>query len=658
MSINNVNNLNKADLVKLAMAKKGGKTAEAQKPAYMTMSGSVFNAPAPNTTSKTSTTTSTKTTTSSNIDKLNDAQKSYEDIDSLKTTKQLRNAISDLENDMQSMNPIEKMRARIKLNKLNEKKSEVAEQEFQDSMNNLKSIGSGQGTTKSSASKSTGNSKEVDGRNVSASEGKAMAADAEADAGSVEKQTTQTEANTKEMNKLSKNSVKLNKELNKSEKKFNKQMQKDTKEVQENEKQIQKEIKAIEEKSMQVTDMQRELESLQSSGGDAKRMQELAQQIGTTADSMVESRANIQKLQTATSKKIATMNRVTMSQSKYYLKLEKGIEDNQKTSDKVLKVAEKIDDISQTVSQVGSITKKVGKGMIITGQAMSCNPFTAAAGAALISAGGFTEKAGTVVELVGNYGSAAANVTKAACHAANGNFAAALQCAGSAIQSGAAAAKGTKELDKSFKAVDEQVKSAQDQLAAGTAAKQAAAELEKNGELGGMTKKQAAAGMKEELLGQMQNGQVDGKELLNQVKNKNTVGQAIDTANGTFGNVQNTFNQAKEAGLNNLAQSGKKITEKSTKKAINNSFNSSLSEQRSKRLAAATGSMTNPIKGKTSSFENATKVGKGLSTLGAQIGQKQGTQQAGRKQGSYTIPNYTINYEMLERTNKLLRRRA
>ena len=654
MSINNVNNLNKADLVKLAMAKKGVKTADAQKPAYMTMSGSVFNAPAPNTTNKTSTTTSAKTTTSSNMDKLNDAQKSYEDIDSLKTTKEIRNAISDLENDMQSMNFFEKMRAKIKLNKLNEKKSEVAEQEFQDSMNNLKSIGRGQGTTKSSASKSTGNSKEIDGKNVSASEGKAMASDAEADAGSVEKQTTQTEANTKEMNKLSKSSVKLNKELVKSEKKFNKQMQKDTKEVQESEKQIQKEIKAMEEKSQQVTDMQRELESLQSSGGDAKRMQELSQQIGTTADSMVESRANIQKLQTATSKRIATMNRVTMSQSKYYLKLEKGIEDNQKASDKVLKVAEKIDDISQTVQQTGSILQKVGTGMIAAGAAMSwCG-----AGSALITAGKVVKKVGNVTEMVGQYGSAAANITKTACHVANGNFAAALQSAGSAIQSGAAAVKGTKELGKNFKAVDEQVKNAQDQLAAGTAAKQAAAELEKSGELGGMTKKQAAAGMKEELLGQMQNGQVDGKELLNQVKDKDTVGEAIGTAKGTFGNVQNTFNQAKEAGLNNLAQSGKKITEKSTRKAINNSFNSSLSEQRSNRLAAATGSMTNPIKGKTSSFDNATKVGKGLSTLGAKMGQKQGTQQAGRKQGGYTIPNYSVNYEMLERTNKLLRRRA
>ena len=71
----------------------------------------------------------------------------------------------------------------------------------------------------------------------------------------------------------------------------------------------------------------------------------------------------------------------------------------------------------------------------------------------------------------------------------------------------------------------------------------------------------------------------------------------------------------------------------------------------------ATGTMTNPIKGKTSSFDNAMKVGKGLSTLGAKMGQ--GTQQTGKTQNKgYTIPNYTVNYDMLERTNKLLRRRA
>ena len=184
-----------------------------------------------------------------------------------------------------------------------------------------------------------------------------------------------------------------------------------------------------------------------------------------------------------------------------------------------------------------------------------------------------------------------------------------------------------------------------------------AAVPEAKGALDGMTKKQAAAGMKEELLGQMQNGQVDGKELLNQVKNKDTIGQAVGTAQGTFGNVQTTFANAKQAGLNNLAQSGKKITEKSTKKAINGSYNQSLAQQKSNRLAKATGGMTNPIKGKTSSYDNAMKVGKGLSTLGAKM--NQGTQQAGRPQSkNYTIPNYTVNTAMLERGNKLLRRRA
>ena len=44
MSIN-VNSMNKADLVKLAMKKQSGKTATANQPSYMTKNGSIFNAP-------------------------------------------------------------------------------------------------------------------------------------------------------------------------------------------------------------------------------------------------------------------------------------------------------------------------------------------------------------------------------------------------------------------------------------------------------------------------------------------------------------------------------------------------------------------------------------------------------------------------------------
>lgn len=689
MSINNVNNLNKADLVKLALAKKSGQTTSANQPSYMTKNGSVFNAPDPGKTKA----TTTKSTAKSDVDTLNNAQKSYENIDKLKTTKDLRNAISDLENDMQGMNFLEKASAKMKLKKLNEKKSDVAKQEYENSMTNLKSIASGKGTSKSSNSSKAGSANATEGGHASVSEGKQMAKEAKGDQTSAKEGRAQTEKNTQQMNTLSKKSTKLNKDLKKSEKSFNKQIQQGTKEVQSNQAKILKETQSMNDAQMEIASMQSELQSLtadstgmgeksafslklagedsnpaatqkssvssvSSSGGDEKRIQELSQKIGQKSDAMTASGANIQKLQAQTGKRIATMNRVTLSQSKYYLKQQKGLEANQKTSDKILKVADKIDNISQTVSQVGQITQKVGKGMIIAGQAMTSNPFTAAAGAALISAGGVAEKVGTVTELVGNYGSAAANVTKAACNAANGNFAAALQSAGSAIQSGAAAAKGTKELDKSFKGIDDQVKNAQDQLAAGTAAKQAAKDLEAKGGLEGMTKKQAAAGMKEEMLGKIQNGEVNGKDLLNQVKDKKTIGQAAGTAQGTFGTVSSDFGKAELTGQASLLKNGKELSDKNIKKSTNSAYKDTLAQKKNTRLG--TGSLTNPIKAKSSPYDNAMKLGQVTSNVGtaaAKMGL--GSQQGGRTQTAaqrHTTSSIPTNNKMLARGNRLIKR--
>ena len=45
MGVSNVNNQNQINLVKLALARGGTKTATSNKPAYMQMTGSIFNAP-------------------------------------------------------------------------------------------------------------------------------------------------------------------------------------------------------------------------------------------------------------------------------------------------------------------------------------------------------------------------------------------------------------------------------------------------------------------------------------------------------------------------------------------------------------------------------------------------------------------------------------
>ena len=45
MGVSNVNNRNPVELVKLAMQKQAASAAAARKPDYMTMTGSIFNAP-------------------------------------------------------------------------------------------------------------------------------------------------------------------------------------------------------------------------------------------------------------------------------------------------------------------------------------------------------------------------------------------------------------------------------------------------------------------------------------------------------------------------------------------------------------------------------------------------------------------------------------
>lgn len=703
MSIN-VNNLSKADLVKLAMQKQSGKISTANQPSYMTKNGSIFNAP--NLQNTAQTTKSEKTSTSDGIAKLNNTQNSqesklYNNLDNIKTADQGREAIAQLKQDMEGMNPLQKLPMQAKLNKLQEKQKDLAKQEFEDSQANLKSIAQGNraidkdGTsTKGASSKSSGN--------VSAEDGKAQAEDAKQENAKLEKQTAETEKDAKEVQGYQKDAKKTQQNVKKDEAKFNKEIAKESKTIQANQQEMAKESEKMATTRAEIDSLQAELQSLtadntgigersafslklageqspqqangsfnsnSASDDTNSRVAELQAQIGEKAGTMEVSGQKLQKLQTSTNKSITVMHNKVRLKSIYYQTAQKTMEAEQKTTDKILKVANKVDDISQTVSQVGKTLQYVGKGMIIAGKAMTCNPFTAAAGAALITAGGFTQKTGTVTELVGNYGSAAANVTKAACNAANGNFAAALQCAGAAIQSGAAAAKGTESLKENMNAINDQVENAKNELAAGTAANQAAKEMAqqakevgedgKLSEMGqafkdsGMTRKQAAAGMKAEMLGKINSGEISGDQLLDQVRNKNgaTLSQATSAAQGSFGKVSSDFAKAELTGQQALRDAGKELSDKNIKKATDTAYKNSLAK------STGTGAGSKLIKQGSSSYDKLAQVGKGLTEIGAKA--SKGTQQAGRsKSKSYSYPNYTIDYNRLARGEKLMNRRV
>ena len=99
--VNGVNNLSKAELAQLALAKKGVGTASAQKPSWMTPEGSIYNAP--------------KTETKEEPKSINDLKSL--NIDNLKTKSQCQKALQDIEN-FENQNPFLK-------HLLNEKKQEI-----------------------------------------------------------------------------------------------------------------------------------------------------------------------------------------------------------------------------------------------------------------------------------------------------------------------------------------------------------------------------------------------------------------------------------------------------------------------------------------------------------------------------------------------------
>lgn len=693
MSIN-VNNLSKADLVKLAMKSQSGKTTSANQPSYMTKNGSIFNAP--NAKQTTQTKDAKPTTVSEGIEKLKNAQaqktdekKLYSDVDSIKTAEQGREAIAQLKEDINgATNLLQKMTLQKQLNKLQEKQKGLAKQEFEDSQANLKSIAQGNGAIESNGSTSSSSSNKIDGKKVSADEGKAMANDAEQETRQAERETDNIKKDGQQVEGYQKDAKKTQQNVKKDEAKFNKEIAKESKQIEKNQTEMAKESETMTQTKTEIDALQSELQSLTAdstgigensafslklageqntnqangtSGTDdtASRIEELQNQIGIKADSMQVSSQKLAKLQTSTNKSITVMHNKVRLKSIYYSKAQKTMETQQKTTDKILNGAQKFDDAMQTLSQVGKTLQYVGKGMIIAGKALASNPFTAAAGAALITAGGFTQKTGTVTEMAGNYGSAAANVVKTACHVADGNFAAALQTAGAALQSSAAAAKSTQGLQDNMKAIDASVEQAQTEAAASVQAKEMAKEMKESGKLDemGMTQKQASSTIKGNIMEDVNSGKLEYKDgqfrtashgiemgADGKLYSTGNVGQMSGTHSSviTGGTTDNTIVSSHSGTLGGAAGTGEKL---SVGQKIKNGIKSGVQ------------SAKEGIKKAAKDPDTLAKIGKQMTTLGASMMQK--SQQAGRAttgSKNYSYPQYTINYDRLERGQNMMKK--
>ena len=319
----------------------------------------------------------------------------------------------------------------------------------------------------------------------------------------------------------------------------------------------------------------RDPNSGETSNPNQDRINELQTIIGANATLLQSNGQQIYSLQRSSSRTITKMTKTNANYVKVNQQNSKAITQNQSKTDKVIETATSIEQISALVSQTGQAVNYAGKGLVALGATMSSNPFTAAVGAALISTGNVMQKVGTVVNMVGNYGQMAANVTKTAAYAADGNLAGALTSAASAIQTGSAAVKSTKNLNKSFQEINKQANQATQKLAANTAARETVKDMSAE-ELGGMSKKQARKSVSAQLQSQMADGTIStdakwAKGQLNDLKEQMTSVPKDGTsiAQEALNNSKTQFADAVTSAGGSIENGVVSGLDKKTKKAIN-----------------------------------------------------------------------------------------
>ena len=479
MGVSNVNNQNKINAIKLNLGAQA-KKASANKPAYMHMTGSIFDAPGAK--------NSSSTATASSLNELN-------------TTRSL--------------------------NELNGSKGTSTTNKSEGSGSSLDNITQIDNAADGKAAAASAEK--------SADEVKSLTSDTQQDQKTVEKFDKDAQKLDKQ---ITKDDKKFQTKLKKQEselKKDNDKLQKLVKETEETQKEVenaQNELDSLLGSASFSTG-----KSDGASNPNQDRINELSTFIGGKVSLMQANGQQIYSLQRSSSKTIKQMNKTNANYVKVNQQNQKAITQNQSSTSKVIDVATKIEQISSLVSQTGQAVNIAGKGLVALGSAMS---WAFGAGAALIATGQVMQKVGTVVEMVGNYGQMAANVTKTAAYAAEGNLAGALTSAAGAIQTGAAAVKSTKDLGKTFESINSQANQATQKLASNAAARDAVKDMTEE-QLGGMSKKEMRKSVSAQLQGQMAADKTGAFQdnLINDikdgtVKNNNSVNLAASTAKDSF----------------------------------------------------------------------------------------------------------------------------
>lgn len=426
MGISNVNNVNKIDLTKLNFGSKTVKTDN--RPEYLKMTGSIFNAPG------------VKGTTTSTLGTLN----TNRSLSELRSTPAKAKSTGTGSSNEGSNN------GGTEIKSASEGKAAAANANSQASK--VKSQ-----TTEMKSSEKTVNKYSAD----------------------AQKQEKKAETQDKKFQKTLKAQEKEVKE-------YNLKLQKTIKENLETQTEITNAQNELDSLLGQSSFSANNNNGTSTSNNNSARIKELQTFIGTKSKLVQNNGKTIYSLQRSSSRTLTKMKKTNATYVKTNKRNMKNVASTQTKAAKVAQTAQKFEQIAAMVSQLGQTVNLAGKGLEALGHASFMG---AGVGAALIATGQVMQKVGNVVELVGNYGQTAASVTKGAAMAADGNLAGAMQAFGSAAATGAAAVKSTKGLKQTFGDIDKSAKEATKKLAANQVAKEKVKGMSKE-ELGGLSKKQ------------------------------------------------------------------------------------------------------------------------------------------------------------------------
>lgn len=548
MGISNVNNVNKIDLTKL---KFGSRTVTTDnRPEYLKMTGSIFNAPG------------VKGTTTSTLGTLN-TNRSLSELRS--TPAKAKSTGTGSSNDGSNNGGTE-------IKSASEGKAAAANANSQASK--VKSQ-----TTEMKSSEKTVNKYSAD----------------------AQKQEKKAETQDKKFQKTLKAQEKEVKE-------YNLKLQKTIKENLETQTEITNAQNELDRLLGQSSFSANNNNGTSTSNNNSARIQELQTFIGTKSKLVQNNGKTIYSLQRSSSRTLKKMKKTNATYVKTNKRNMKNVASTQTKAAKVAQTAQKFESIAAMVSQLGQTVNLAGKGLEALGHASFMG---AGVGAVLIATGQVMQKVGTVVELVGNYGQTAASVTKGAAMAADGNLAGAMQAFGSAAATGAAAVKSTKGLKQTFGDIDKSAKEATKKLAANQVAKEKVKGMSKE-ELGGLSKKQMRKSISSQLQANdsiTTSGNWSKKQLKGYMENmKANDGSLVETAanNAKSTYATNTMAKLKEAGLDGKYKvtSDGKITDKVSGKKVTLSEIKKTSRKDARGIKRA---MNSGASSTVSGFQNVAK---------------------------------------------------